>query len=203
MLDWLVKGGPVMVPILGGSILALAIFFERLWALRRERVVPDTFLARIDELVAKGDHPAALRACRDADNPMAHVLAAALAEPTRPRAEMREAVEEVGKVQGAGLERWVEAVGTIAAIEPLMGLLGTVFGMISVFQKVEELGLGDPSGFAAGIWQALITTAAGLTIGIPALIGYRYLLARVERLLLEMEERTFAVVEALTRKRGQ
>lgn len=197
MLDWLTRGGPVMVPIIAGSVIALAVFLERWWSTQRKRILPDAFLTRIEALVAARDLDAATRACKEADNPMARILGVALANVGRGRAQLKETVEEAGKYEGAELERRVEVVGTIAAIEPLMGLLGTVFGMIGVFQKVEEMGLGNPSGFAAGIWEALITTAAGLSIGIPAFIAYKLLLARAERLLLEMEVRTLAIIDAL------
>ena len=107
----------------------------------------------------------------------------------------KEAVEEIGKHEGAQLEKFVEVLGTCAAISPLMGLLGTVTGMMEVFREVEAAGLGDPSVFASGIWQALITTAIGLAVAIPAFIFYKYLLGRVDGLLLEMEERSLHLID--------
>jgi len=193
--EFLVKGGPLVIPIALASILALGVFLERLYSLKRGRIIPDTFIGRIEGLVRETRIGDALLLCQENDNPMARVMAAALRQASRSRERIKEAVEEVGKVEGAQLERYVEVVGTIASITPLLGLLGTVFGMIKVFQKVESFGLGDPSVFASGIWEALITTAVGLSVAIPAFIFYKILLARVDRLVLEMEERSLQLID--------
>ncbi|MBI3179250.1 MAG: MotA/TolQ/ExbB proton channel family protein, partial [Deltaproteobacteria bacterium] len=170
-----------------------------LWYLQRRRLIPDAFVARIEKLIAAQRLDDALLLCQENDTPMAHVMAAALRNASRARERVKEAVEEVGKFQGTLLERYVEVVGTVAAVEPLLGLLGTVLGMITVFQQVETFGLGDPSSFAAGIWEALITTAAGLSVAIPTYLGYKLLLSRVEQLLVEMEERSLRVIDMVAR----
>ena len=126
---------------------------------------------------------------------MARVMAAALKNAERNRSRIKESVEEIGKIEGSYLERYVEIVGTVAAITPLLGLLGTVYGMIKVFQRVEQYGLGDPAQFASGIWEALITTAVGLSVAIPAFIFYKILLSRVTRLLVEMEDRSLKMID--------
>lgn len=195
MYEFLVKGGPLIVPIALASVVALGVFLERIYSLARNRVLPDAFIARIEGLVREARISDALLLCQEHDNPMARVMAAALRHPKRSRERVKEAVEEVGKFEGAQLERYVEVVGTMASITPLLGLLGTVFGMIKVFQKVESAGLGDPTVFASGIWEALITTAVGLSVAIPAFIFYKYLLARVDRLVLEMEERSLQIID--------
>jgi biopolymer transport protein ExbB len=193
--EFLVKGGPIVIPIILCSVVALGVFLERIWALQKHRIIPDSFIKRIEELIGEQRLGDALLLCQENHNPMARVMAAALRTAKRSRARIKESVEEVGKYEGAMLERYVEVVGTIAAISPLLGLLGTVLGMIRVFQRVEEFGLGDPSVFASGIWEALITTAIGLSVAIPAFIFYKYLLARVDRLIIEMEDRSLAMID--------
>jgi biopolymer transport protein ExbB len=196
--EFLVKGGPIVIPIAICSVVALGVFLERLWALKRSRVIPDGFITRIEQLVGEHRIADALLLCQENQNPMARVMAGALRNARRNRGRVKEAVEEIGKLEASLLERYVEVVGTIAAISPLLGLLGTVFGMIEVFQNVEEAGLGDPSVFASGIWEALITTAVGLSVAIPSFIFYKYLLSRVDRLIIEMEDRSLAMIDLVS-----
>ncbi len=200
MLDLFLKGGVLVYPIALCSLLVLTIFFERLWSLRREKVLPKEFLRKVETMVTEGRVEDARRLCDESYSPIAKILGAALRNSHSPRSAVKEAVEEVGKLQAAELERYVEAIGTCAAISPLLGLLGTVFGMMSVFQDIEKFGLGNPSTFASGIWQALITTAVGLCVAIPAFIFYKYLLSKVDHLILEMEERSLRVIDLLVRK---
>ncbi len=195
MYELLLKGGPISVMIGVCSVVALGVFLERLWSLQRNRIIPDTFLTRIETLIGEKRLQDALLLCQETQNPMARVMAAALRNAQSDRARIKEGVEEVGKIEGSYLERYVEVVGTVAAITPLLGLLGTVYGMIKVFQRVEQYGLGDPAQFANGIWEALVTTAVGLTVAIPAFIFYKYLQARVSRLLVEMEERSLKLID--------
>ena len=195
MYDILLKGGPIVIPIGICSLVALSVFLERLWTLKRSRVIPDQFIERIQTMIREDRISDALLLCEESQSPMANIMAAALRNARRKRPVVKEAVEEVGKHEGAQLEKFVEVLGTCAAISPLMGLLGTVTGMMEVFREVEAAGLGDPSVFASGIWQALITTAIGLTVAIPAFIFYKYLLGRVDGLLLEMEERSLNLID--------
>jgi len=199
VLDFLIQGGPIIVPIIACSVIALGVFLERLFALQKSRIIPDQFIKRIEELVNDNRVGDALLLCQENHNPMARVMAAALRCADKTRSRIKESVEEVGKYEGAMLERYIEIVGTIAAITPLLGLLGTVFGMIKVFQRVEESGLGDPSVFASGIWEALITTAVGLSVAIPAFIFYKYLLSRIDRLIIEMEDRSLAMIDLVAK----
>lgn len=195
MYEFLVKGGLLVIPIGICSIVALGVFLERLWTLQRNQIIPDAFIRRIENLIDDHRVSDALLLCQENSNPMANVMAAALKNANRDRPRIKEAVEEIGRHEGANLERYVEIVGTCAAISPLMGLLGTVLGMIRVFQQVEQYGLGDPSVFASGIWEALVTTAVGLAVAIPAFIFYKYLQSRVDRLVIEMEERSLALID--------
>lgn len=195
MYEFLIKGGTIIIPIGICSIVALGVFLERLWSLQRNRIIPDDFVKRIEDLVGESRIPDALLLCQEKKNPMATVMAAALRNAAHDRQRIKEAVEETGKYEAAMLERYIEVVGTCSAISPLLGLLGTVLGMIEVFKGVEFGGLGDPAFFAAGIWKALITTAVGLSVAIPAYIFYKYLLARVDHLIVEMEERSLRMVD--------
>lgn len=199
-----VKGGPVMYPIVLGSILALALFLERIWSMRRERVIPPPFRGRVRSLVREGKLSEAEVLCQENASSLANIVGAALKESNKSRGEIKEVVNEVGRREVATLERYVEFLGTIAAVEPLMGLLGTVTGLIRAFQRVEALadkgGGVNPGALAAGIWEALITTAAGLVVAIPAYLGYRYLQARVTSLVVEMEEDSMELAELIAEK---
>jgi len=199
-----VKGGPVMYPIVLGSILALALFLERIWSMRRDRVIPPPFRGRVRSLVREGKLSEAEVLCQENASSLANIVGAALKESDKTRGEIKEVVNEVGRREVSTLERYVEFLGTIAAVEPLMGLLGTVTGLIRAFQRVEALadkgGGVNPGALAAGIWEALITTAAGLVVAIPAYLGYRYLQARVTSLVVEMEEDSMELAQLIADK---
>jgi biopolymer transport protein ExbB len=186
-----------MVPIVLGSVVALALFFERLLALRSARVHPPELIATLAARLERGALDEAIELCRSSGSPLARVLEAGLTCRGAPRAELKERMEEVGRREVARLERGVGAVGVIASIEPLLGLLGTVTGMIGVFQGVVSDGVGDPALLASGIWSALLTTAAGLSVGIPAYVGWRYLASLVDRRADMLEERALALLDQL------
>ncbi len=199
-----VKGGLIMYPIIIGSVLALGVFLERLWSLRRERVIPASFRSRVRALVRAGKLSEAEVLCQENTSSLAAIIHAALQEAGKPRKEIKEAVTDVGRREVTHLERFVDLLGTIAAVEPLMGLLGTVTGLIRAFQKVEALkNTVNPSALAGGIWEALITTAAGLIVAIPAYIGYRYLLSRVSQLVVDMEEDSLEIAKLIAASRGK
>ena len=196
--EFLALGGPVMIPIGIGSIVALAIFLERLWSLQRNAVLPPGLLDKVDLHLADGKPDEAVAVCKDRPSPLARVLQVAVEHRDEPRELIQQRLEDRGRHEGVRLERYVDAVGTIAQLEPLLGLLGTVTGMMSVFQEVvasSEHGAVDPGKLAAGIWEALITTAAGLIIGIPVLVAHRYLLSRSHRLVMEMEQGATRVLD--------
>lgn len=202
-----VKGGPVMYPIVLGSVLALALFLERLWSLRRERVTPSAFRRRIRTLIKQGKLSEAEVLCQENTSALATVVGVALKEAGKKREVIKESVTEVGRREVAHMDRYVDLLGTIAAVEPLMGLLGTVTGLIGAFQRVEALagrGQGvNPGELAAGIWVAMITTAAGLVIAIPAYVGYRYLQGRVNALVIDMEEDSLEFADLLSREEDE
>lgn len=202
MWDLVAAGGWVMLPILLCSALALAIVFERLWALRDSVVTPARLSRRVPELAAVPFLDERTLAALRADSPLGHILAAGLASRGESRAVIRERVEEAGRQVVHELERYLNTLGTIAAVTPLLGLLGTVIGMIKVFAAITAAGVGDPRALAGGISEALLTTAAGLCVAIPSLILYRYLRGRVEELVVGMEAEAIRLMESLTTRSG-
>ena len=203
MIDYLVAGGPVMVPILLCSVVALATYFERLRSLLREPVEPRRLVAEMTELIRQRRWGDALKLSRTREVAVARVLEVALLEREQPRTIMKERIEEVGRREASEMERFIPVLGTVASISPLLGLLGTVGGMILTFQVIESQGMGDVGNLAGGISQALITTFAGLCVGIPALVANRYLLARVDRLLVDLEEVSLGVLQMLVDAQGE
>ena len=190
----LAKGGWVMIPIGAVSVLALGLFFERVFTLRRIKVFPTGLVLRVRELILARRFSEALTVCQQNGSSIALILSAGLIRQGEPRIRIKAAVEERGRVEAGRLDRFIEGLGTIAAIAPLLGLLGTVLGMIDVFRIVDDYTKAnpgapvDPGLLATGIWKALITTAAGLVVAIPTFVGYKYLVTRINRMILEMEE---------------
>ncbi len=203
MFELIKAGGVIMWPIIICSVLAMAITLERLWAYRRKRVVPEHLLPQIWKLYKKGklDRERIL-AIRES-SPLGRMLATGLVNLDNSREVMKEAIEEEGRQVVHGLERYLNALGTIASISPLLGLLGTVIGMIKVFTAITAAGVGNPAVLAGGISEALLTTAAGLTVAIPTLIAHRYLTGRVEELAIAMEEQAIKMVEVLHGEREE
>jgi biopolymer transport protein ExbB len=200
MLEIVIAGGWVMLPIILCSVVAVAIILERLWTLKPGRVVPRNLSRQVWEWVSSNQlnhqHIQELRV----SSPLGQILAAGLSNRQHDRATMKEAVEDTGRHVVHELERYLNTLGTIAAVSPLLGLLGTVTGMIRTFSALTSGGAGDPAALAGGISEALITTAAGLMVAIPALIGYRYLRGRVDVLVVQMEKEAIGLVAALQRK---
>lgn len=197
MFELVVAGGWLMVPIILCSVIALAIVGERFWALQQKRISPDNLVAQVwhwhkgREL--NGERIKALRL----SSPLGRILAAGLINLHHQRDVMKESIEETGRQVVLELERFLNTLGTIAQITPLLGLLGTVIGMIKVFTAITAHGVGDPTVLSGGISEALITTAAGLTVAIPSLMFYRYFRGKVEALVLKMEEEALKMVEVL------
>ena len=186
-----------MAPILLCSVVALAIVIERFWALQQQKINPDFLIGRIrrwhQEDQLNSDR---IRALRD-HSPLGRVLAAGLSNMELSRELMKESIEETGRHVVLELERFLNTLGTIASITPLLGLLGTVVGMIKVFAVITEQGVGDPAVLSGGISQALTTTAAGLVVAIPALFFYRFFRGRVNELVLDMEQEAIRMVEVI------
>lgn len=202
MFELIKAGGLLMWPLLICSILSLAIILERLWFLRTRRVIPTQLVARVRAWDEAGALDANILDKLRAGSPLGRILAAGLANRHQDREVMKESIEEVGRHEVHDLERFLNALGTIAVITPLLGLLGTVIGMIKVFEVITALGIGDPGVLAAGISEALITTATGLTIAIPSLMFYRYFRGRVEALVVTMEREALNLIEATHGEQG-
>lgn len=197
MLEIIKAGGWVMWPIILCSVIALGIVLERAWTLRPSRVIPSHLVAQVWHLMRAGDlGEDKIAAVRDS-SPLGRVLAAALTLRDAPRELMKERIEDVGRHVGHEMERYLNTLGTIAAISPFLGLLGTVSGLIRVFGSITESGLGDPTLLAGGISEALVATFAGLAIAIPSLIAYRYYRGRVTELVLRIEQEVIRLVDAL------
>lgn len=181
-------GGPFMVPIILCSIIAAGILLERLWTLQRKRVLPQELIKRVTDLTDKNQVTPKVIDALEKNSPLGRVLAAALANRDRGREIMMERVEDTGRHVIYELERFLNSLGTIASISPLLGLLGTVTGIIRAFNAVMLGGMGDPRLLAGGISEALITTAGGLAVAIPSFIAYRYLRGKVEGIVVDMEK---------------
>ena len=192
-------GGPLMWPIILCSIAAIAIVAERLWTLSAQRVMPRGLLQKVWQLVDNNQINDKVIAALEQNSPLGRVLAAGLANRHRPREVMMERLEDTGRHVVHELERFLNTLGTIASVTPLLGLLGTVTGIIKAFNAITEGGMGDPRMLSGGISEALITTAAGVLVAIPALIAYRYLRGRVERIVVDMEKNAIQLADALER----
>lgn len=201
VFEFLMKGGWLMVPIGLCSVVALAVFLERLWTLQANKVMPSRFIEVVTKLLRDQKFDQAEGMCNGNDSHIAAVLEAGIRYAGRDRHVIKEVMEEVGQREVFYMERFVGVLGSIATIAPLLGLLGTVTGMISVFQRVvNETSTGavaDAGSLAAGIWEALITTAAGLSVAIPAFLAYRYIESRIDRYAVEMANVSLQVAEYL------
>lgn len=187
-MDLIVSGGPVMVPIGVASVVGLAVFLERVWSLRSAKVVPEGLAGEVDELMQQQRWGDVAAVAAKSDSAAGRVLSAAVSMRSHPRPEIKERIEEVGRREAAELERFSAVLGTVASIAPLLGLLGTVWGMIVTFDVIQSEGIGVVANLAGGISQALVSTMAGLTVGIPALVAHRWVLARADRLVLGLED---------------
>ena len=204
MLELVKAGGWLMLPIIACSVIAVAIIAERLWSLRLRRVLPKHLVAqvwrweKINQLT--DEHMRELQA----SSPLGSILAAGIVNRNSDRAVMKESIEDTGRHVVHELERYLNTRGTIAAITPLLGLLGTVIGMIKVFSTITTQGVGNPGALAGGISEALLTTAAGMSVAIPTLMFYRYFRGRVRMLVLRMEQEAMLMVEIMhgTRSAG-
>ncbi len=198
VLELLMAGGWAMLPILLSSAVALAIILERFWTLRHAAVLPPGLGAEVREWARTRkldpEHLAAL----SANSPLGAVLAAALSVRNRPREVIKERVEDTGRHVVHRLERFLGTLGTIALIGPLLGLLGTVFGLIRMFLAVMVSGVGDPMKMAGGIGEALVCTAAGLCVAIPAYVFHRYFRGRVDSLAVDIEREVILLTDELT-----
>ena len=187
----------MMLPILLCSVVALAISLERLWALKPERILPPNLLTEVWELIKNNQLNSTKLAEIEQASPQGRILASGLANSKFGREVMKESIEEAANHVIHEMEKYLNFLGTIAAITPLLGLLGTVVGMIRVFTAIMLHGSGNASVLAGGISEALITTAAGLTVAIPALVAHRYFQRRIDTLVVSLEQESLKLVEVV------
>ncbi len=197
MFELLKAGGILMVPIIACSILALAIIMERFWSLRESRVAPEHTINELWRWIKKKELNGRKLKALQGSSPLGRVLAGGLMNAKHGREIMKESIEHEASQVIHELERFLNPLGTIATITPLLGLLGTVIGMIKVFAEIQLAGVGDAGNLAGGISEALITTASGLSVAIPALIAHRYFIRRVDALVVNMEQEAIKLVEVV------
>jgi biopolymer transport protein ExbB len=203
VFELVTAGGWLMVPIIACSIIAFSIIVERLWTLRVKRVIPRQLVAEVwDQARERKLNIERLQELRTG-SPLGRILAAGLLNRNASREIMKESIEDTGRHVVHELERYINTLGTIAAISPLLGLLGTVIGMIQVFSTITTAGVGNPGALAGGISQALITTAAGMVVAIPSLMAYRYFRGKVDMLVIRMEQQALRMVEVLHGQRSR
>lgn len=203
MWEIVTAGGWLMGPIIGCSIVALAIVGERFFTLRSARVLPANLVADVWRLAStKKLDDEKIREIQQG-SPLGRILAAGLMNKSHDREIMKASIEEVGGHVAHELTRYLNALGTIAAVTPLLGLLGTVIGMITVFTNITTVGVGNPAQLAGGISQALITTAGGLMVAIPALMFHRYFRAKVDGLVVDMEKESLKLVDVLQKRQSK
>ena len=197
MFEVIKNGGWMMIPIIICSIVAMSIICERLWSLQRKRIIPTELVPYIWQLHRdKKLDDSTIRKIKTS-SPLGRVLAAGLQNRKYGRDMMRASIEEVGRQVAHELERYLNALGSIASITPLLGLLGTVDGIIRVFSGIAVGGMGDPSVLSEGISEALICTASGLSVAIPSLFFHRYLERAVDDLVMRMEEESLRLVDIM------
>lgn len=203
MLEFIKAGGWLMVPIIACSVVALAIICERFWTLRTSKIIPRQLVPQVWRLYKENRLDSARLRMLRASSPLGAILAAGLANYRHGRELMKESIEEAGRQVVHEMERFLNTLGTIASITPLLGLLGTVFGMIKVFSAITSAGVGDPTVLAGGISEALITTAAGLSVAIPSLMFHRYFQGKVIELVLKMEKEALRLIEIMHGEREE
>ncbi len=202
MLELFKAGGLLMWPLLLCSILSTGIIIERAWTLRRSKIVPPTLIKQIWQWEKENKIDGIRLQVLRRDSPLGRILAAGLVERNSGRDVMKRSLEDTGRHTAHELGRFLNTLGTMASVTPLLGLLGTVVGMIKVFAIITSEGVGDPAVLAEGISEALITTATGLSIAIPTLAFYRYYSGRVEELVVAMEQDVMRFMDALHARRS-
>ena len=198
LLDVLVLGGWVMIPLVLLSLLTFYLLVERLITIRRASSNPEVITDRVRDYVRNGDVEGAIAYCKDKDVPITRILQQGLERLGRPISEIQDAVQAAGKHETFELERKTNLLASIAGIAPMLGFFGTVIGMIRAFQEIQNLqGNVNPSVLAGGIWEALVTTAAGLLVGILALFSYNFLIGRIRRITNDMERSATDFIDLL------
>jgi len=207
MWELVIKGGPLMILIILCSVVAFAVVVERIISLRKAQINTAEFMERISEKLKRNKINDAVDMCNAMPGPIAQILKSGILKHDRPRTEIKEAIEEAGLHEVPRLEKNLGALATIAHISPLLGLLGTVTGMVRSFQVIEQkagaLMPVNPGDLAGGIWESLVTTVAGLAVAIPTYVAYNFLVSKVDGFVLEMEKSATDVINILGTKRDE
>ena len=203
MFELISSGGWLMVPIILCSVFSVAIIIERLWTLKKDNVAPADLVVDIEHLLEQHQLTEDRLEELEHSSYLGRILVAGLCVSNQTPAEIRRSIEEAGRHVVHELEKYLNALGTIAAITPLLGLLGTVIGMIKVFATITAVGVGNPQILAGGISEALITTAAGLSVGIPSLMFHRYFKGKINELIVDMEQHALRLLNLMERSRKQ
>ena len=207
MWEFMQKGGPIMWPILLCSVIAFAIVIERLVRIRQEQIDTKSFMEQISKSLKRNKIMEALDLCERTGGPIANILRAGILKYDRPRQEVREAIEDASIHEVPRLERNLPVLATVAHVAPLLGLLGTVTGLVKAFQVIESkatvLNPINPGDLAGGIWEALLTTVFGLCVAIPTYVAYNYLVSRVDGFVLDMERSATDLLNILGEKREE
>jgi len=202
MWEFVDKGGPIVLVIMLCSVLAFAIVLERLYSLYKSKIDIDDFMMQIKDLIKRNRIMEAIDTCEKTPGPIANIIKAGIFKHDRTKTEIREAIEDAGKQEVPKLEKNISILATLAHISPLLGLLGTVTGMVRAFKVIEQKSLSlqpvNPGDLAGGIWEALLTTVAGLAVAIPTYVAYNYLVSRVNNLVVDMEKSATELLDALT-----
>lgn len=201
MFEIIVAGGWLMGPIILCSIITIAITIERFWALNPSKIAPRNQLGQVWNWIQTNQMDGEKLKELRRSSALGRILAAGLSNSRHGREVMKDSIEEAASQVVHEMERFLTILGTVATVSPLLGLLGTVFGMIEVFNNIVLMGSGNPGAFAGGISVALITTAAGLCVAIPAMISHRFFLRRMDTLVVTMEQEAVKLVDALHSER--
>ncbi|KJJ83295.1 Biopolymer transport protein [Candidatus Omnitrophus magneticus] len=205
MWEIIIKGGPLMILIILASIIGLAVVLEKLWHLKRAEINTKEFMTEIIEKVKRNKIIDAIDMCNATSGPIASIVKAGILKHDRPRVDIKQAIEDAGIHEVPRLEKNMGILATIAHISPLLGLLGTVTGMVKAFQVIENKATAfspvNPGDLAGGIWEALITTVAGLVVAIPAYVAYNFLISKIDGFVLEMEKSATDLINVLETRR--
>lgn len=198
MFELFERGGIMMYPLLLASLVALALVIERAFALRKKKILVPEIIAVVKNFTSLKDMDLAKSMCNKYDTPFSNIVNLCLDNHNLPKNELKEIMEDEGRQEVRNLEKGLVALETIAAISPLMGLLGTVIGMVQVFDVIKEQGIGQTAALSGGISQALLTTVSGLFVGIPVLIAYYYFSSKSNDLILDIEKYSNQLIQKIS-----
>jgi biopolymer transport protein ExbB len=204
LIDMAFKGGWIMIPLLALSILTLYLFGERWWAIRQASRIDENFMRNIHDYIHEGKIKAAINLCQSQQTPIARLIEKGIERIGRPLNDIQTAVENMGNVEISRLEKGLPMLATIAGGAPMIGFLGTVIGMIQAFYNMSQAGSNvDITLLSGGIYTAMVTTVAGLIVGILAYFGYNYLVARIDNIVYKMESNTIEFMDLLHEPAGK